>query len=47
MLLSANSRNRLSRVIGLAARCLVSEVIVGHVNAETIKSSAVIRDGCF
>lgn len=46
MLLSARSRNRLSRVTGLATRCFVSTAIVGHVNADTIKSRAVIRDTC-
>jgi len=46
MLRSANGRNLFSRVSDFAERCFGPEVIVGQMNAEPIKSSAVIRGMC-
>jgi hypothetical protein len=47
MLRSANGWNRLSRVIDLARGCLVSKVVVGDVNMETIQTSVGINGSCF
>ncbi len=46
MLRSANGRNRFSRVSDFVERCCGPEVIVGQMNAETIKSSTLVRGMC-